>query len=290
MSEKSNASFEKRIREAIEKTGLPTEIRATNYLTQNGWFVKNEFPYIDVENKRVRTLDIKATLSVDQDNTNMQNKKETLECELYIECKKSEKPWIFYVEARSWSEIEFDIERLAEKMATETFNTLIDGHIQSGKITYAKDLKKPVSIFSRIPVRLQSINYKVALSHQIIFVKTEDGKKPKNKVDDEPNDFKDEIYSAEMQILKALKHQENHDKLVESSQTKRRVIIPVMLLNGNMFGCYYENQELQTPKISYTRHLAHGLPNQEMPALIDVMTLDYFPEFLKLLKSELLVL
>ena len=46
-----------------------------------------------------------------------------------------------------------------------------------------------------------------------------------------------------------------------------------------MFGCYYESEELRTPKIEYTRHLAHGLPNQKVPALIDVVTLSFFPQY-----------
>ncbi len=32
-------AFEKRVKEAIEKTGLPTEIQATKTLVDNGWQV-----------------------------------------------------------------------------------------------------------------------------------------------------------------------------------------------------------------------------------------------------------
>jgi hypothetical protein len=273
LSEKDTTSFEKRVKEAIEKTGLPTEIKATNYLKQNRWLVINEFPYIDVERNKLRTLDIKAELSVYKNSASTEK---ILECELYIECKKSEKPWVFYVEDTPWSKLDLDIELLAEKVTTGMYNAVMDAYVQSGQIKNSKELKKPVSIFSKIPNRFENIKSKIALSHQIAFVRVEEGE-----------DTKDEIYSAEMQILKALNHQDNRDKLSSLAQSERKIVIPIILLNGNMFGCYYENNELQTPKINYTRHLAHGLPNQQIPALIDVVTLDYFPQYLKLIESEL---
>jgi hypothetical protein len=92
------------------------------------------------------------------------------------------------------------------------------------------------------------------------------------------DDVRDEIYTAEMQLFKALNYQERQDKRINFTRNTKRAIIPIILLNGDMFGCYYNKQELQTPKIKYTRHLAHGLPNQKIPALIDVVTLDYFEE------------
>jgi hypothetical protein len=98
---------------------------------------------------------------------------------------------------------------------------------------------------------------------------------------------KDEIYSAEMQIFKALKYQENKDNQNTAMQNPKKVVVPIILLNGNMFGCFYENDELKTPRIQYTRHLAHGLPHQQIPALLDVVTLEYFPEYVKLITKQL---
>jgi hypothetical protein len=60
MSQTSADSFEKKVKKAIEASGLPTEIMATKTLVNSGWQVQNEFPYVDRESKKVRTLDIKA--------------------------------------------------------------------------------------------------------------------------------------------------------------------------------------------------------------------------------------
>ena len=93
VTSQENNDFENRVKKAIEATGLPTEITATKVLTENGWHVQNEFPYVDIENTKVRTLDIKA------ESTFYRNKedalklawdipKDAIHCELFVECKK----------------------------------------------------------------------------------------------------------------------------------------------------------------------------------------------------------
>ncbi len=55
------SSREEKVKEAILKTGLPTEIKATQLLRDAGWIVGNECPYLDRDEKIIRTLDISAT-------------------------------------------------------------------------------------------------------------------------------------------------------------------------------------------------------------------------------------
>ena len=261
MSQPSN--FEKKVRLAIEKTGLPTEIMATKILTENGWGVENEFPYVDAENSRLRTLDIKANryFSKKGESPNLiAVSPNSLEVELYIECKKSEKPWVFYLD-------------------TMTHTSFLLGLKQE-----LKKGEKTKSILEKIPLSVGELDYEIGLSHHILYMKEKTNKtsnSPQNehiivKVEED----KDEIYSAEMQILKALKHQEEKDNQV-TFYKRKKAILPIILLNGNLFGCFYENGELKTPRIQFTRHLTYGLPNQQIPALLDVVTLDYFPEYVK---------
>lgn len=295
MPEPNSNSFENNLKRAIEATGLPTEMSATKTLTELGWAVQNEYPYVDRENKRVRTLDIKAvaTFRKGYEKPIKDILKESIRCELYIECKKSNKPWIFYLDTMTDAEISFRIERLAGDFTTDTYNTILDFYKQLIENSDTiEEGKLPKSILTEIPAKFQRLSYKIALSHKIIFAKlneeenTANGRPKAPKTTGEVDKGRDEIYSAEMQIFKALNHQEKQDKLTASPQTKR-MVIPIILLNGNMFGCYYDGEKLQTPKIEYTRHLAHGLPNQKVPALIDVVTLSYFSQYLKLIGQEI---
>ena len=76
------------IKKAIEKTGLPTEIKVTNLLRESKWSVFNEYPYLDSDNGGVRTIDLlafKVKVSSNQKNSNPF----IAVLELFIECKKS---------------------------------------------------------------------------------------------------------------------------------------------------------------------------------------------------------
>ncbi|HZK56341.1 MAG TPA: hypothetical protein VFC84_19465 [Desulfosporosinus sp.] len=284
-------SFEKRVKEAIERTGLPTEIRATKTLVDNGWQVQNEFPFIDLENQKVRTLDIKAINTFRKGNPENSSEifpKNEIDCELFIECKKSENPWVFYLDTLTNRDLLYRMDRLADDVVSDTFNTILDAYAKDIKSTELEKSKIHRSILTKIPAKISSLNYQTALSHQILFIKQANDEKLSIKGNNDKTKVKveedrDEIYSAEMQIFKALSYQDTTDKSVVEY---KRAIIPIILLNGSMFGCYYENQELKTPKIEYTRHLAHGLPHQQVPALLDIVTLDFFPQYIKLINKE----
>jgi len=78
-------SFEKKVKEEILKTGLPTEIQVTQTLKKAGWVVFNEYPYLDRDENKIRTLDITAeNIFKKPDSTEV-----TSGCKLFIECKKS---------------------------------------------------------------------------------------------------------------------------------------------------------------------------------------------------------
>lgn len=240
------SNLEKKVREEIQKTGLPMEIKATKLLKDNGWSVYNEYPYLDDEKNKMRQLDIKATKDFP-----------SKACTLYIECKKSSKrSWVFYTEKMPRSYLSLIFGRLADDFLV-------------GSIAYidkSMGHKTPIDILSKIPPSFHKRQYRIALSHKIVF------------------GDKDEFYTAQMQILKAL----HYEKIYPADhKMKEVVIIPVILFDGNIFECYYKNDKLCTPKTDYTRYLSQGLPNQKIPALIDVMTLEHFPKYLSFLGEEL---
>ena len=55
------SSREEKVKEAILKTGLPIEIKATQLLRDAGWIVGNDCLYLDRDEKIIRALDISAT-------------------------------------------------------------------------------------------------------------------------------------------------------------------------------------------------------------------------------------
>ena len=143
---KEKESFESRVREEIEKTGLPTEIKATDILRANGWSVYNEYPYLDVNENKVRTLDVVADKSFLKSNTaNSADKKEIdFSCTLFIECKKSVKhSWVFFAETSPMPFIYFGIDRLAYDVEYGTFNLAVRLYSHSIKELKGKSLEKP---------------------------------------------------------------------------------------------------------------------------------------------------
>lgn len=266
----SREPVESRVKKEIQKTGLPTEIRATEALNKEGWTIFNEYPYLDMDENKIRTLDIVANKVFLKVNA----KKETefdFGCHLYIECKKADKhSWVFFTQTAPLPFIWLSIDQLSYDVINGTFNRVIEACEESNKGLTVE--RTGMSVFSRIPVRLESLSYKIALSQQPVF--------------GERNDF----YEALMQVLKTLTDRERNAESGKDSKIRvEDVVIPIIIFDGLLFECFFENEELKISKIEYTRYLAHGLPNQRLPTLIDVMTAEYFPTYLKKLSEELII-
>lgn len=259
------SSFEEKVKKEILKTGLPTEIKATTILKNVGWSVFNEYPYLDKDENKIRTLDIMAKKQfLKADNIKADDStKISSACELYIECKKSSKQtWVFYTEQLPLSFLKYYISRIVDDVLSKyRFPKLSTQH----KI---KNQTKHANVFSKIPLSFKGLEYKIALSQQNVF------------------SDKKEFYEGKMQVLKALRHKDEEDKAKPKKTSFPVNVIPIILFDGHIFECYYEGRKLITPEIEYTRYLAHGLPNQRYPALIDVMTLNYFPKYLNIIEKE----
>ena len=276
-------SFESRVKKEIEKTGLPTEIKATQILRENGWHVFNEYPYLDQDENKIRTLDILANkpfLNIKKPVTNnkshrvppfhweLEKRKAEIAffCELYIECKKSEKhSWVFFTESKGFPEtfVKYSLHRLAHDTGAYVRGYAFD------KEWDIKNIEGHKSIFSRTPVIFENLGHKIALSQQSVFGGKED------------------FHEGVMKVLKSLSYEEKQKADGDSSEfSPKDIVIPIILFDGFLFECYYEEGQILTKIIDYVRYLAHGLPNQRLPALIDVMTLNYFPTYLKLIEKE----
>jgi len=247
------SNLEDRVKKEIEKTGLTTEIKVTKILKDNDWSVHNEYPYLDAEENKIRLLDIKAVKYILTPNESDNSSTSKSSCELYIECKKSTKQsWVFYTETVPYSYLELTL----DKLVAESFGKVFNASIESEK-------NAQINIFTRIPTKFKKLDYRVALSHKTIFGE------------------KDDFYNAQMQILKALHHEASLEEI-----TKEMTIIPIIIFDGNLFECNYKLNELHVTKTNYTRYLSYGLPSQEIPALIDVVALEHFPKYIKMIEKE----
>lgn len=91
---KEELDMEKRIIDDIKRSGIPTEIRVSSILRRNGWDVANQLPYDD--SGTIRPIDIIAFKAISPN----------MGLGLVIECKKSEKPWVFYMLQKEGQELQ----------------------------------------------------------------------------------------------------------------------------------------------------------------------------------------
>jgi hypothetical protein len=86
-------SLEEKIIEELERTGYPTEIVAASLMQRRGWYVGHNPSYLDDADQRSREYDIYAYRAWD---ASVDRRKYTVGVYLLAECKKSEKPWVFF--------------------------------------------------------------------------------------------------------------------------------------------------------------------------------------------------
>jgi hypothetical protein len=91
----TDPELDRRIIEDIAKTGYPLEIRASLVLQAQGWVVTHNPAYFDPEEHKGREVDINASKGWQVPRPGPM--KDMLLCSLFVECKKSDKPWVFFL-------------------------------------------------------------------------------------------------------------------------------------------------------------------------------------------------
>jgi hypothetical protein len=87
--------LERKILEDLAKTGYPVEIRACMMLQADGWSVTHNPVYLDIEERKGREIDLRAIRGWWTQRS--KPPAHFVLCELFVECKKSDKPWVFFV-------------------------------------------------------------------------------------------------------------------------------------------------------------------------------------------------
>ena len=85
--------LEDKILQEIDKTGYPTEIVCASAMQNRGWAVVHSPSYLDDLENRSREFDIRAYRTKRQD---VRGHNYSVGIYLMTECKKSEKPWVFF--------------------------------------------------------------------------------------------------------------------------------------------------------------------------------------------------
>ncbi len=90
----NSTPLEKSVLEELQRTGYPTEIVSASIMQQHGWEVIHNPSYLDDTEGLSREYDI---LSQRQWSFKVPNGSFITRVHLITECKKSEKPWVFFV-------------------------------------------------------------------------------------------------------------------------------------------------------------------------------------------------
>jgi hypothetical protein len=261
---------ESKILEYIKKMGFDFEIHVMSLLKDKGWSVYPEYLYFDKQTKKVRTIDIVADYFYEK----FEFKKTP---RLIVECKKSEKPWVFF----STHPFE-DFTSLPRRGVDElfftsigsTFFSLVQPYID---LTELPSLPKEISDHI-VETHFFDRNLPNAHSCHVVF--------REHRKEDSPDDFQKAIYQirgAFPQISEGL---------------PRRTILPVIVLKGKMFEYIKKGeQERLEPRNHILFSTSMLFPEEFEPSkdtfpphIIDVVRDTHFPCYLQLLEKDLEIL
>lgn len=254
MNEDKESDKIQKIRKYVEKSGYPLEIEIGDILRKSGWFVINQWPYVESDT-RVRFADILASKLPSK-----------LGLPLLIECKKSEQhPWVFHTQ-RKESEFLPLLGMLVDilmKIKNPSLSTKLQELLANQSMGQSLGLD---TRSSRLLSKLKSLhgmnmNTKIGLFNVI-------------------PDSKDDFFEATQQINSVIQN---------LPQTmKNLVVFPIIVFDGEMYEFY---KEAESMKILPIDHVQYILFRPYSPLyLIDVVRKSYFSEFLKTIETDIQIL
>lgn len=245
------SNLKKRILDELKKSGFPIEIEAVRILENMGWEASNQLGYLDEDENKWRRVDLRAVRAENIEESQVYKR---LVLHLYIECKHSDNPWVFYV-------------REKEKMPFHPFEIL--------------SILKEVSCPPVLPKSFLDEKQWQMIFH---FLKLKDI----GIISFEPftQKGKDKIFEASSQVVKSLKYslERNKTNLSNLSTVKHSVFCwayPIILTDARVFAFYGKNRPLVE-----VQHLPYLFNYKEEDFLIDIVYLDYFNKYLQLIGEE----
>lgn len=245
----ANKEVIEKIKGAIEKGGYGLELKASRILNKNSWYVKTNPIWFNEETKRYSEIDIVAK---------KKNKQNLLDM-IIIECKKqADKPWVFFKQNKKNRDV------LTLNIASEEYGrvynkfekTYFDKHYYYGKniATYYMspfgDPDKPNPIYKAINQVVNALIFYFEQQSDVIY----EHKKERIVLVYPIIVFEGMLFSAEFIDGKWDIKGENHIQLLVERETKNPKLLPWTETKGKII----------TSK----------------PIIIDIVSIDYFEEFL----------
>lgn len=238
-----------RVKEDLKKSGFPTEIWVSSILLKHGWDVQNQVYYLDAEENKGRTVDVVAHKAFFE----TMGKHDRLNFSLVIECKKSEKPWVFYSSSRE-PLVAFIHSIAAIKEVSHPDTSKSTAYRKwIGDFHYTKC--KNIAVNSNEPFTKGQGNSITTAIHQVT--------------------------KATTFLFEEVKKSVNLITMLPVS-----VYIPLIIFDGNLYECQPKADDLEVVKRS---SFLYSIVSQNV-FLIDILELSFLDEYLDMLDSEVLSL
>ncbi len=275
-SEKSEIE---RIKEDIEASGVPLEVKTSEILRKNSWFVEHQSYYFDEQEEKHRYVDLVANKTI---STRGNDFFDAIYLYLIIECKKGVKPWVFY----TIKEYEYGLFSPIKKELNVIPYTFYVKTISKPKNT--KNYSQKIIDLAGI-THYSTINYdRIGLIPHVAFIK-------KDK-----ENGRDDLFEAKNQVIKSLVHQKiEYEQNLDHFGNVLFLFYPIIVFDGNLFQWEKELDISPTDYVQYktfypiserqiiTEEQYYGYSFPSECYLIEVMKHTFFPNYLRIIEKEL---
>jgi len=242
---------EEDVLEKLRKKGFSLEIEVYEELEKQGWNVIAQDYYLDQDEGKARTVDLKATKRFDIKTSFGKNLLfDFFHLTLVVECKKSDNPLIFYMAKKG---------RLFEDFAS---------------VGIVKNEVHPKASLSMLDASTKFLSK----SHYYTL------SQPKVAVNWCVLEGQDYFFEAINQVLKALVFEREGTQRFMRKEPLYALMLyyPVIVFEGDMFG--YESGEVSRTR--YVQCECHGISRYEEFFIVDVIEKKFLPSYLDSLKAE----
>jgi len=248
-----------KVKKDIQKSGFPLEIEVTSVLKSFGWEVVNQGFYLDELENKPRTIDMLATKFPKTTATKYFT---NANVHLIIECKKSEKPWLFY------TTVSKSIPKIIEVLR-------VKGYTVTSELS-RKEYKSSKEFFKEIVNLFSKSHYFSQGSNRECVIPYDPFKEGKGQ----------QIVTAINQVIKSAKYQL---KLLSEAYSKINlhpliIIYPLVVFEGTLLECRLEKTDFEIMEAKYVRYVMQEHP---ISHIVEIISKDFLEDYLRMLDDEI---
>lgn len=233
----------------MEAQGFPLEVRTSEVLKAHHWKLVNQYAYLDYEEQKFRTVDVVASKVLFGD------KKMGINLELIIECKKTDKPWVFYASNYDLSNTE------TKRMLFASFQYFLNEKSFPKKITKKLD---------DLIMKYFSLHFKSPILGKVAYIPFEPFTKGKGR----------NIHKARMQVCNTILYLKQHSETIQINFPYGDILIPFIVLDGQPYA--YEDGKLNAEKGFY-----YNVIYANSSFMIEIVTTDFLGTYLDFIGQEI---